>query len=192
MRLSLTFSYTNGSFTDCEADAAYPPGLYPQSNGSTSTFAQRYTGTYSADGGSIGTFTIGQTVTPQTPFSTPASSMCTTYTSVGNGIALESLGVSGTIATVAGASGSNMASGSSGSMSMSGSMSSMTGSARMSGSGASGSAGSAASGASGAAQSAGASGSSNSAAGMGIAFGPVVAGLITVGAVFAGVGAVVL
>lgn len=79
------FSYTDNSFTECDADAAYPPGIYPQPNGSTSTFAQRYTGTYTADGGSIGTFTVGYTVTPQTPYSTPASSNCKTYTSIGNG-----------------------------------------------------------------------------------------------------------
>ena len=78
------FSYTNGTFTECMADSAYPPGIYPLANDSTSTFAQRYTGTYTA-GGSVGTFTVGQTVTPQTPYSTPASSSCTTYSTIKNG-----------------------------------------------------------------------------------------------------------
>jgi hypothetical protein len=77
-------SYTNNSFTECDADSAYPPGIYPLANGSTSTFAQRYTGTYTV-GSSTGTYTIGYTVTPQTAYSTPASSNCITYTSVGNG-----------------------------------------------------------------------------------------------------------
>ena len=180
-------SYTNGSFTSCEADAAYPPGIYPQSNGSTSTFAQRYTGTFTGDGGSIGTFTVGQTVTPQTPFSTPASSMCTTYSSVGNGIALASLGVSGSIATVSGMSGSNAAgaSSTSGSMSMSGSgsaKSSGSGSARQSGSGASAGSGSSASTSPNAAYKAGP-----------LSFGSgAIAGVVTLGAVFLGVGAVLL
>jgi hypothetical protein len=90
--------YTNGTFTDCQADAAVPPGLYPQPNGSTSTFAQRYTNSDSIGG----TWTVGNTVTPQTPASTPASSMCTTYTSIGNGI--QSLAVAGAGAVTAAAS----------------------------------------------------------------------------------------
>ncbi|CAD6582064.1 MAG: hypothetical protein TREMPRED_003165 [Tremellales sp. Tagirdzhanova-0007] len=76
--------YTEGTFTECDGDASYPPGLYPLANGSTSTFAQRYTGTYTA-GTSVGTFTVGQTVTPQTPYATPASSNCLTYSTIGNG-----------------------------------------------------------------------------------------------------------
>lgn len=179
--------YTNNSFTSCEADAAYPPGIYPQSNGSTSTFAQRYTGTYTGDGGSIGTFTVGQTVTPQTPFSTPASSMCTTFSSVGNGIALESLGVSGTIATVSGASGSNMASASA-------TGSSASGSSRQSGSGS----GSGARESGSASGSAGAGGASTSSA-PNAAFKPVAAfgsagavGLVTLGALLFGAGAVMI
>lgn len=75
--------YTNGTFTDCEADAAYPPGIYPQADGSTSTFAQRYTNSDSVGG----TWTIGATVTPSSAYSIPASSMCTTYSTVSNGIA---------------------------------------------------------------------------------------------------------
>ena len=191
-RPALTRSYTNNSFTSCEADAAYPPGIFPLTNGSTSTFAQRYTGTYTGDGGSIGTFTVGQTVTPQTPFSTPASSMCTTYSSVGNGIALSSLGVSGTIATIAG-SGATGAVAATGSASMSGSMSGMSGSmssgtARMSGSG------SQSAGQSGQSAGAGSSASTtpNAASALNIAFGPAMAGVISVGAILAGVGAVMI
>lgn len=73
--------YTRDSFTECDADAAYPPGVYPVSGGGFSTFAQRWTGTY---GGAV--HTIGDTSTPAAPFSTPASSNCKTYTSIGNGI----------------------------------------------------------------------------------------------------------
>lgn len=82
--------YTNGTFTDCLADSAYPPGWYPQPGGSVSTFHQRYTGTNSANG-AMELWTIGVTVTPEAAFSTPASSQCTTYPSVGNGIPTESL-----------------------------------------------------------------------------------------------------
>lgn len=78
-------SYTDNSFTSCDADAAYPPGVYPLTNGSTSTFAQRYTGTFTDGGGSTGLYTIGDTATPQTPYSTPASSNCQTYSTIGNG-----------------------------------------------------------------------------------------------------------
>ena len=85
-------SYTEGTFTECDGDASYPPGLYPLANGSTSTFAQRYTGTYTA-GTSVGTFTVGQTVTPQTPYATPASSNCLTYSTIGNGESLHFLTV---------------------------------------------------------------------------------------------------
>ncbi|BEI87420.1 uncharacterized protein CcaverHIS019_0101380 [Cutaneotrichosporon cavernicola] len=80
--------YTNNSFTECQADSAYPPGWFPQPDGSVSTFHQRYTGTNSPDGA---LWTIGVTVTPPAPFSTPASSQCTTFSSIGNGIPPESL-----------------------------------------------------------------------------------------------------
>jgi hypothetical protein len=82
--------YTNGTFTECQAEAALPPGWYPQSDGSVSTFHQRYTGTNSASG-KTELWTIGVTVTPSAPFSTPSSSQCTTFSSVGNGIPIESL-----------------------------------------------------------------------------------------------------
>lgn len=56
--------YTNGTFTECEADAALPPGIYPNANGTGySTFAQRYTGTYTDTAHrTVGLFTVGQTV----------------------------------------------------------------------------------------------------------------------------------
>jgi len=69
------------TFDECNGDAAAPPGLYPQSDGSTSTFRQRYTGLWSAES-TTGTFTVGQTVTPSAPFTYPATSQCTTYSSV--------------------------------------------------------------------------------------------------------------
>lgn len=78
--------YTNGTFTECEADAAYPPGIYVE-NGVTSTFAQRYTGTYTdKEHKTSGVFTVGQTVTPSSAMSVPASSKCTTFSTVSNGI----------------------------------------------------------------------------------------------------------
>ncbi len=42
-------------------------------------------GSYTGANGATSLFTVGETVTPQTPYSTPASSNCVTYTSVGNG-----------------------------------------------------------------------------------------------------------
>ena len=84
-------SYTDNSFTECDADSAYPPGIFV-SGGVTSTFAQRYTGTYT-QGGSTGVFTVGQTVTPQAPQSTPASSNCITYSTISNGASLDRLAV---------------------------------------------------------------------------------------------------
>jgi len=91
-------NYNDNEFDDCLGDSAYPPGIYPLANGSTSTFAQRYTGTYTNGDGSLGTFTVGQTVTPQTPYSIPATSQCTSYNTVGNGIPYASLGLTGSAA----------------------------------------------------------------------------------------------
>ncbi|KAI5451662.1 hypothetical protein NCC49_001643 [Naganishia albida] len=113
--------YSQEGFTSCEADAAFPPGIYPLANGSTSTFAQRYTGTYTASGGATELWTVGQTVTPQTPYSTPASSNCQTFSSVGNGIA--------SLAVAAAQSTGSMSGSSSASMTKSASSSMMTGSA---------------------------------------------------------------
>jgi hypothetical protein len=79
--------YTDNSFTVCDADPAYPPGVYPEANGGFSTFAQRWTGSYAESGAAtFNTFTIGDTITPSAPAMTPASSNCVTYSSIGNGI----------------------------------------------------------------------------------------------------------
>jgi hypothetical protein len=176
--------YTDNSFTECDGDSAYPPGLYPQPDGSTSTFAQRYTGTYT-QGGSVGYFTVGQTVTPQTPYSTPRTSNCRTFSSIGNGIASLAQGASNRPS----ASGSGARSGS---MTASGSMVSATGA------GASSRVGGASTNPSGsaAAQSAGASGASSRSAALngytGANYGPAVAGALSLFAIAAGAGAILL
>jgi len=83
-----------GVFETCEADVAYPPGWYPTATVSGTTqfskFSQRYTGTFSGT-----PYTIGDTVTPSAPYSTPQSSHCKTIPTISNGIPLASLGVSG-------------------------------------------------------------------------------------------------
>lgn len=55
-----------------------------------STFAQRFTGT--ASGGSA--YTIGDLTTPAGAFTTPSSSNCVTTSTIANGVALASLGIS--------------------------------------------------------------------------------------------------
>ncbi|KAJ9092783.1 hypothetical protein QFC21_006658 [Naganishia friedmannii] len=102
--------YTQDTFTSCDGDAAFPPGLYPLANGSTSTFAQRYTGTYVDGASSTQMFTVGQTVTPPAPYSTPATSNCQTFSSVGNGIASLALANAGSATGVASGSSSSKAS----------------------------------------------------------------------------------
>jgi len=169
--------YTDNSFTECDADAAYPPGWYPQPGGSISTFAQRYTGTYTSPDGATALWTVGETVTPSTPYSIPASSNCITYSGINYGAAAAGITASGA---------------SSGSASASGSSASATGSAS-SGSGASAS-GSKATGSAGASGTASAAGSGASASKSGAAhaqysgpsFGPMVAGFVSVVAVVAG------
>ncbi|KAL7414694.1 hypothetical protein BDY24DRAFT_384229 [Mrakia frigida] len=95
-------------FTSCDADAAYPPGVYPvgeAGSGTTSTFAQRYTGVWS-DASTTGTYTIGYTVTPSAAFSTPASSNCVTYSSISNGLTDLAAGTASvTVNTAAGETG---------------------------------------------------------------------------------------
>ncbi|EIW69956.1 hypothetical protein TREMEDRAFT_56758 [Tremella mesenterica DSM 1558] len=169
-------AYLNNSFTECDADAAYPPGVYPLANGSTSTFAQRYTGTYTDGAGSVGMFTIGQTVTPQTAFSTPASSNCVTYSTIGNGIPLSSLGLSGSVPSASSLSGSSQSTGSASTTSSSKSGSASGSKASTSGASSSGSstAGSAIPGFS------------------GFNYGPIIAAVLSVIALFAGTGAVML
>ncbi|KAF9267020.1 hypothetical protein L218DRAFT_955495 [Marasmius fiardii PR-910] len=93
----------DGRFETCEADVAYPPGWYPSVvNGQTtfSKFEQYWTGVVGD-----GTFTVGDTVTPQAAFSTPSSSNCKTTTTVGNGIPLSLLtaGATGGVPTNAAA-----------------------------------------------------------------------------------------
>lgn len=175
--------YTDNSFTECDGDSAYPPGVYPLGNGQYSTFAQRYTGTYT-QGGSVGTFTVGQTVTPASAYSIPATSNCKTYTSIGNGIQSLAAAVTSRSASMSGSM--------SGSMSMSGSgasAASATGSRSGSGAAASGASvtGAAAAGAS-SAKSSGAAMTGYAGANYGSAIG---AGL-SVLAVVAGAGAIFL
>ena len=181
--------YTDNSFTECDGDSAYPPGVYPLGNGQYSTFAQRYTGTYT-QGGTLGTFTVGQTVTPSGPASTPATSNCKTYTSIGNGI--QSLAAAGGSSRTSMTGSMSMTSGSSMASGMSG-MSGMSGSAMSTGAAASGASGvNAVAGASGS----GASGAKSSGAAMagyaGVNYGPVIGASLSVLAVVAGAGAILL
>jgi len=80
------FYKTNGTFTSCEGEAAAPPGLYPLTDGSTSTFRQRWTGTYTDDAKQTHVYTVGQTVTPTAPAFWPKSSNCVTYSTIANGV----------------------------------------------------------------------------------------------------------
>jgi hypothetical protein len=73
------------TFTECEGEVAAAPGLYVQPDGSTSTFRQRYTGSYTNDG-TVGYWTVGQTVTPSAPAFWPKSSNCQTYSTISNGV----------------------------------------------------------------------------------------------------------
>ncbi|CAA7264482.1 unnamed protein product [Cyclocybe aegerita] len=54
-----------------------------------STFAQRFTGTLT--GGSV--YTVGDLSTPSAPYFTPSSSNCVTTSTISNGVALASLGI---------------------------------------------------------------------------------------------------
>lgn len=80
------FYQSNNSFSICEGEAAAPPGLYPLSNGSTSTFRQRYTGEYVDGGGKTVGYTVGQTITPSAPAFYPATSNCVSFSTISNGI----------------------------------------------------------------------------------------------------------
>jgi hypothetical protein len=193
----MTVSYTDNSFTECDGDAAAPPGLYPLANGSTSTFAQRYTGMYTVDSTSVGTFTVGETVTPASAYSIPATSNCKTYTSVGNGIASLAAGPA-----ITGASGSMSGSMSSSGSASSGSSSGSASSASVTGSSSSGAvsrASASASGvrASGASAGNAAASSASSASGAlsgysGANYGGAVGGALSLVAVLAGAGALML
>ncbi|KAH9946567.1 hypothetical protein B0H21DRAFT_693433 [Amylocystis lapponica] len=121
----------NGTFETCEADVAYPPGWYPEgvSGGTTSfsSFAQYYTGAYAVGSSSVD-YTVGDTVTPSAPYSIPSSSNCATVSTISNGVALASLGVSGNAGSGSGAGPAPTGkSGSSPSRSGSGSSASSTG-----------------------------------------------------------------
>jgi len=88
----------NGTFETCEADVAYPPGWYPTAtvNGTPqfSTFAQYWTGDINGQ-----MITVGDLVTPTAPYFTPSSSNCVQTSTISNGIALTSLGLTGSVPT---------------------------------------------------------------------------------------------
>ncbi|KAJ7032364.1 hypothetical protein C8F04DRAFT_1107404 [Mycena alexandri] len=89
-----TYYYQGGIFETCDADVAYPPGWYPEvTNGTTSfsTFAQYFTGVYTGGDGKATPYTVGDTVTPTAPYSTPKSSNCVTQATISNGIPAASL-----------------------------------------------------------------------------------------------------
>ncbi|KAF7305299.1 hypothetical protein HMN09_00781200 [Mycena chlorophos] len=100
-----------GTFETCDADVAYPPGWYPEgvdAAGSTSfsTFAQYFTGVYTGGDGQETGYTVGDLVTPTAPASIPSSSNCVTTSTISNGIALVSLGITtGSASATATASG---------------------------------------------------------------------------------------
>ncbi|WFC98673.1 hypothetical protein MYAM1_001405 [Malassezia yamatoensis] len=80
-------NYTDNIFESCDADAAYPPGIYV-SDGSTSSFEQYATGLWTSSG-SVLTYTNGESTetTPTTANSMPSSSNCQIMTTIANGIA---------------------------------------------------------------------------------------------------------
>lgn len=83
---------SNGTFTECEGEAAAPPGLYPLPGGGTSTFRQRYTGTWTNSANKeTGVFTVGRTVTPSAPAFWPKTSNCFTYSTISNGVDMANL-----------------------------------------------------------------------------------------------------
>lgn len=81
--------YSDNIFESCEADAAYPPGLYPEGNGQTSTFQQYYSSVYTAANGDKYTWVNGSPdeVTPTAAYSIPSQSNCVTTSTIANGIA---------------------------------------------------------------------------------------------------------
>ena len=82
-------NYANNSFDTCEGDSAYPPGLYPEGNGQTSTFQQYYSSVYTApNGGGVQTFVNGSPdqQTPTAAYSLPSTSSCTSTSTIANGI----------------------------------------------------------------------------------------------------------
>lgn len=122
------FYSSNNSFTSCEGNDAVPPGLYPGAGGSISTFRQRYTGSYTQNG-SLGMFTVGQTITPSAPALYPATSNCITYSTISNGVNTANFAVTAAPVVI---QGSSTVTGSVGSTSMS--MASISGASSRSGS----------------------------------------------------------
>ncbi|TIB71849.1 hypothetical protein E3Q23_03609 [Wallemia mellicola] len=82
----IPMSYEDGVFDSCDADAGFPPGVYPQDGDNYSTFHQYYEGTYTGGDGLVTSYTVGTTVTPTGPATTPASSNCTPMPSPSHGI----------------------------------------------------------------------------------------------------------
>ncbi|WFD02936.1 hypothetical protein MOBT1_001625 [Malassezia obtusa] len=78
--------YSPDKFDSCEADPAYPPGIYV-SDGSTSSFQQYATGLWT-DNGVKKTYTNGSKgeKTPTAAQSQPSSSNCKVVSSISNGI----------------------------------------------------------------------------------------------------------
>lgn len=78
--------YSDNTFDSCEADAAYPPGIYV-SGGSTSSFQQYATGVWT-DNGVKKTYTNGSKgqSTPSAAMSRPSSSKCRKVSTISNGI----------------------------------------------------------------------------------------------------------
>lgn len=82
-------NYADNSFDTCDGDAAYPPGLYPQGGGQTSTFQQYYSSVYTASGGAVYTFVNGSPdqATPTAAYSIPSTSNCVSTNTIANAIA---------------------------------------------------------------------------------------------------------
>ncbi|WFD33833.1 hypothetical protein MCUN1_000653 [Malassezia cuniculi] len=87
-RIIMPGNYDNQGFDECDADAAYPPGIYV-SNGQTSTFRQYNTGVWTDDKGKTHGYTNGDPdqSTPSLAMTIPSSSNCRTVSSISNGIA---------------------------------------------------------------------------------------------------------
>ncbi|SPO46740.1 uncharacterized protein PSANT_04426 [Moesziomyces antarcticus] len=126
-------NYADDVFETCDGDSAYPPGLYPEANGQTSTFVQFFTGTYVA-GGVTYSYTNGSPdeVTPTAAYSTPSTSNCQTTATISNGI--KSLVTSKASSASSSAATAKSTSGSSGSSGSNGSSSGSSGSSASSGS----------------------------------------------------------
>lgn len=106
-------NYDNDAFDSCDADPAYPPGLYVD-NGSTSTFQQYVTGIYTDGDGKRKKFTNGSKdqTTPSLAQSLPNSSNCKTVSSISNGIDTKKLLPSSSSASSSSGSGGGSGSGS--------------------------------------------------------------------------------